>query len=164
MLILQPNGTNIFGRVIMLGIAILMIFLFINYGLKEPDNEQVIFWKIKVVYILYFVIAVFAFLTLTISISLLNIIKVQADNNTQAITFIYLLYKKTISTNDINNYFVTLHRNRSKVFYGLLLNLKDNKKIQLTDQNIKSLSKFKEYLIDKHIPYLGERKMKFPFN
>ncbi|HEY1872416.1 MAG TPA: hypothetical protein VGG71_15235, partial [Chitinophagaceae bacterium] len=115
------------------------------------------------IYIMYFLIAIIGFLAFTIIASLLSINKIHVDTSINTITFVGLLRKKTIATNDIHEYFETVHRNAFKSFYGLLLKQKDNGTIQVTGQNIKSLSDLRDYLDTRKIKYSGQTKMKFPF-
>jgi hypothetical protein len=169
-LTLPANSANFFGRLAFLVVTFFLGYLFITFGLKEANSGHIIFkisainFEFKVVYIMYFLIATIGFLALTIIVSLLSINKIQIDTFSNTITFIGLLTKKTITVNDINEYQETSHRNRFKIFYGLLIKLKDNTTIQVTGQNIKSLPVFKEYLNDNKINCVGQRKMKFPFN
>jgi hypothetical protein len=170
MLTFPTNSANFIGRIFFLVVTFLLEYLFINFGLKEPNNGHVIFkisaihFEFKAIHLMYFLITTIGFLALTIISSLLSINKIQVDTISDTITFTGLLNKRTIKTNDISEYFETIHRNRFKVFYGLLLKLKDNKTIQVSGQNIKLLPDLKDYLNNKKISCVGQKKMKFPFN
>ena len=170
MLTLPTNFANFIGRLLFLIVIFWMEYLFINFGLKEPNNGDVIFrisaihFEFKVVYILYFLITIIGYLGLTIIGSLLSFNKVQVDTANGSITFVGLFNKRTISTIDITEYFETIHRNAFKVWYGLLIKTNDNKTTQVAGQNIKSLSDLKNYLDDRKISNAGQKKMKFPFN
>jgi hypothetical protein len=170
MLTLPPNSGNFIGRIFFLGITFFLAYLFVHFGLNDPKNEHVIFritafhFEFKVLYIMYFLITAIGFLALTIITSLLSIYKIQIDTTTDKIIFIRFLGKKTIQSQEIAEYFKTLHRNALKEFHGLLLKLKDGDAIQVAGQNINSLSDFEDYLIKKQINCIGQKKMKFPFN
>jgi hypothetical protein len=170
MLTLSTNSGNFIGRLFFLVVTFFLGYLFINFGLKEPNNGHVIFritaihFEFKTVYLIYFLIVIIGFLALTIIDSLLSINKVQIDTTLDSITFVRLFSKQTIAIADINEYFETFHKNAFKGWYGLLIKTNDNRTIQVAGQNIKSLSDLKDYLNDKKIFYAGQKKMKFPFN
>jgi len=169
MLTFSSNSQNLVARVLFFLLTLILIYLFINFGLKEPNNKHVIFkipllhFEFKVFYVLYFIIATVLFLAVTIVVSLLSIKKVEVNTFQDSITFTSLLKKETIAINNIADYFETNKGNGYKVFYGLLLRLKDARTIQLAGQNINCLTDLKQYLDEKNITCLGQRKMKFPF-
>jgi hypothetical protein len=169
-LTLPTNSTNLIGRLFFLVVTFFLAYLFINFGLKEPNTGHVIFqikalhFHLKVIHFLYFLIAVIGFLALIIVASLLSINKVQIDTTADTIIFSGLLTKRTVAINDISEYFETVHRNRFKVFYGLLLKINGDRTIQVAGQNVKSLSHLKDYLNDRKINCVGQKKMRFPFN
>lgn len=170
MLTLPTNLTNFIGRLFFLVVTFFLEYLFINFGLKEPNNGYVVFritqihLEIKAIYIMYFLIIIICFLALTIINSLLSINKVQVDTTINSITFIKLFGKLTIATIDISEYSETVHNNGLKSWIGLLIKTNDNKTIQVAGQNIKFLSDLKDYLNDRKVFYAGQKKMKFPFN
>jgi hypothetical protein len=154
----------------MLSVTFFVGYLFINFGLKEPNNGHVIFkitaihFEFKAAYIMYLLIIIIGFLALIILTSVLSINKVLVDTTNNTITFVALFSKQTIATIDIKEYFDTVHRNAFKSWQGLLIRTRDNKSIQVAGQNIKSLSDLKDYLNGKKIFCAGQKKMKFPFN
>jgi len=170
MLTLPTNSANFFGRVFFLIVTFFLGYLFINFGLKEPNNGSVIFkisainFEFKIIHIVYFLITITGFLTFTIIVSLLSFNRIQIDTTSGTITFTGLVSRKIISIRDISEYFETTHRNRFKMFRGLLLKLRDKKTIQVAGQNIESLSDLKNYLDERGINCVGQKKMKFPFN
>jgi hypothetical protein len=170
MLTLPTNSANFFGRVFFLIVTFFLGYLFINFGLKEPNNGNVIFkisaidFEFKIIHIVYFLITITGFLTFTIIVSLLSFNRIQVDTTSGTITFTGLVSRKIISLGDISEYFETTHRNRFKMFRGLLLKLRDKKTIQVAGQNIESLSDLKNYLDERGINCVGQKKMKFPFN
>jgi hypothetical protein len=170
MLTLPTNSANFIGRLLFLVVTFWMEYLFINLGLKEPNNGHVIFrisaihFEFKAIYIIYFLITIIGCLVLTIIGSLLSFNKVQIDKANGSITFVKLFNKRTIATVDITEYFETIHRNAFREWYGLLIKTNDNRTTQVAGQNIKSLSDLKEYLDVSKISNAGQKKMKFPFN
>ena len=167
---LPTNLTNFIGRLFFLALTFCIGYLFINFGLKEANNDHVIFkitslhFEFKAVYIMYFLIATIGFLALTILSSLLSVNKVVVDTTSDLITFSGLFSKQTIAAVDIKEYFDTVHQNAYKSWQGLLIKTNDNKSIQVAGQNVKLLSDLKGYLRDKQIFCAGQKKMKFPFN
>lgn len=61
------------------------------------------------------------------------------DEQSQQVILDGLLKRQAVPVSDINSYAVTVKTNRFKTFRGLLLELKDKKKIQLAEQNINNL-------------------------
>jgi hypothetical protein len=170
MMILTTNRANFFGRFIFLAGILLLAYVLIKSGLSDPKNGQIIFgvrllhFDFKAGFIMYFMIAMVAFLIITIMASLFGINKVQVDTITNTITFFTLFTKRTISIADISEYSETVHKNAFKKFYGLQIRLNDNQAIQIAGQNVRSIADLKEYLTKQEIRYTGQEKMKFPFN
>ncbi len=71
-LTLPANSANFIGRLFFLIVTFSTGYLFINFGLKDPNNGHVIFeisaihFEFKVVYITYLIIGTIGFLALTI--------------------------------------------------------------------------------------------------
>jgi len=80
---------------------------------------------------------------------------VQVDNGSGTTTFTSFLSKKNIPTEDIESYYKTTHTDAIKKWNGILLNLKSGKSIQLGEQNLLSISDFKDYLNEKTISCSG---------
>jgi hypothetical protein len=169
MLTFSANSTNIIGRVFFLLLTFILIYIFTNIGLKDHNMAHIIFkipplhFKFKVLYIMYFLIAVVIFLAVTIATSLLNINRVEVDMSTGNIRLFSPFKQKTIQINEVTNYFETIHKNAYKEWHGLLIKLKDDTTIQLTGQNINRIGDFKKYLTQKDIVCVGRTRMKFPF-
>jgi hypothetical protein len=164
MLILKPNSGNLLLRILAITFIIVLGFPFTNLVFQDPKIGDIIFWKIKKIHIIYFLILAMAFYIVMVLISIMGIIKVRVDTISDTISLISIFSKKTIRIKEIENYFWTTHKNSIKVFNGILLTLRQGKTIQLTGQNIKSISDFRDFLDDKKVAYAGEKKMKFPFN
>ena len=164
MLILNPNSGNLLLRVLAITFIIVLGFPFTNLVFQDPKIGDIIFWKIKKIHIIYLLILAMSFYIVMVLISIMGIIKVRIDTISDTITLISIFSKKTIRIKEIENYFWTTHKNSIKVFNGILLTLRHGKTIQLTGQNIKSISDFRVFLDDKKVAYAGEKKMKFPFN
>jgi hypothetical protein len=170
MLTLPTNTANFIGRFFFLAFTFIIGYLFINFGLKEANKGPVLFritvihLDFKAIYLMYFLIIIVGFLAFTIIDSLLSINQIQIDTVANIITFIKPLDKQTIATDDIKEYFETVHKNAFKSWTGLLIKTNDNKTIQVAGQNVKSLPHFKDYLKQKNIHYAGQKRMKYPFN
>lgn len=170
MLTFPTNLTNFILRLLLLFILFFIEYLFFNLGLKVPGIEKAMFrinaihLEFKLIYFMYCLILMVFFFALTIVSSLLAINKIEVDTNTDSITFIRLFSKQALSTSDISKYFDTVHKNNFRSWTGILIKTNDNKTIQVTGQNIKSLSDLKNYLSERKIFCGGQRKMIFPFN
>jgi hypothetical protein len=138
--------------------------------MKDPQRERVIFsitlqhFEFKLKYIMYFLLFIIVYLSVTLALSLSGINKVHVDTVSDTIKLKSLFTSKTIAVADISKYTVTVHRNRAKVFSGLLLKLCDGKKMQVVEQNVHRVSDLKDYLSEKKVPQGIGEKMKFPFN
>jgi len=169
-MILPTNSINFLLRLFNLVVLFFLGYIFINFGLKDPNMEKILFqlkeinFHFKASYLMYFLIATVAFLAITIITSLFKVKKVHIDQVTNTVTFISMFSKRNVQVQEIEQYFETSKANTFKTFHGLLLRLKDNSTIQLADQNLKLLPSFKDYLIEQKIRCGGLRKMKFPFN
>jgi hypothetical protein len=113
---------------------------------------------------MYFLLFMIAYLSVTLVLSLSGINKVHIDTNSDIIKLKSLFTSKTIAVADISEYSMTVHRNRAKVFSGLLIKLCDGKKIQVVGQNVHRVSDLKDYLSERKVPQGIGQKMKFPFN
>ncbi len=164
MLILKTNTRNIFARCFAFPFSILIVYLIIHYGFKEPNNNHVLFWKFKVIHLLYFMIAAMLFYMFMLLLGFLSVIRVEAQIISGEITLISIIKRETISIHDIKNYFDTIHRNGFKDWQGIILYLNSEKIIQIAGQNVDGIPDLKNYLAEKGVPCSGTRKMKFPFN
>ena len=164
MLILKTNKGNIIVRCFAFPLPVIMVYLIVKYGFNEPDNNHVLFWKFKVIHLLYFLIAAILFYMIMLLVGFLSVLKVEVQTTSGEITLISIIKRQTISIHDIKNYFDTIHINGFKEWQGIILNLNSDKTIQVAGQNIDGVPDFKKYLLEKEIPCLGIRKMKFPFN
>jgi hypothetical protein len=164
MLILKANARNIVKRCLAFPLLIFIVYLIIHYGLQEPNKNQVLFWKFKVVHLLYFMIAANVYYAFVLLIGFLSVIKVEVQIASGEITLITIFKRETISIYDVKNYFDTIHLNGYNEWQGIILNLNSKIIIQIVGQNVDGVPDFKKYLVEKAIPCLGTRKMKFPFN
>lgn len=164
MLILKTNIRNVVARCFAFLLSVFIVYLIINYGFKEPHNSHVLFWKFKVIHLLYLMIAAFLFYMFMLLLGFLSVIKVVTQTTSGEITLISIIKRETISIHDIKNYSDTIHRNGYKKWQGIILNLNSEKIIQIAGQNVDGVPDLKKYLIEKAVTCLGVRKMRFPFN
>jgi hypothetical protein len=163
MLTLNTNIPNLIGRCFFLPLSVFGVYVFIRISREQPNINHIVFWEFRVVHLIYFIVLMFVFLIVLILCSLFSVIKVQIDKTADTITLISLLNSRTIALSNVENYFVTIHRNAFKKWKGLLLQCTDGNTIQLAGQNLKSIGALEQYLVDKGVDCLGDRKMKFPF-
>ncbi len=162
MLNLQPNKINLGLRCVSIIFSICIIPIFVSH-LNDVDLEKIIFWQIKLKYLLYLLGLVWIFYILTVIISLLHIIKVNVDEKMETLTVTSLFNKRTVSISNILSYNSTFHKNRYKTFLGIRLVLKDDI-IWLAGQNIRRLDELKDFLSKRGLKDIGPIKMKYPFN
>jgi hypothetical protein len=122
MLILKANTRNIIARCFAFLLSIFIVYLIIHYGLKEPNNNHVLFWKFKVIHLLYFMIAAILFYMFMLLLGFLSVIKVEAQITSGEITLISIFKRESISIHDIKNYFDAIHRNGYKEWQGIIKN------------------------------------------
>lgn len=170
MLTLPTNSTNFIGRIFFLLLTFFLFYLFLNFGVKDPKGEHIVFaitllhFEFRVKYIMYFLVCAVAYLAVLLVVSLLGVNKVQVDTVNDTIKLSSLFTSKTFPTAEISEYSQTIHRNTAKAFFGLLLKFSDGKKIQVVGQNVQRISDLKDYLIERRVPQGIGQKMKFPFN
>ena len=165
MINLRTNYLNLIIRCCVVLFFFIAAYFLIRNELQNPEANSIIFWKVNKMQ-LFFVLVITPyslFIWLTI-ISVLGIINVQVDKGLSTATFTSFLSKKAIPIEDIESYYETTHINIINKWNGVLLKLKSGKSIQLVEQNLLSISDFKDYLNEKTIPCRGKRRMKFPFN
>lgn len=112
-------------------------------------------------HLLWISILCYALAVVLIIISLLGIIQVEVDEISGTILFKSLVTKNIIYKNEITSYYSTRYLGRGIKYYGLQLNLENNKTLRLAEQNLKNLSDFKEYLTSNNIDCLGEKLLRF---
>jgi hypothetical protein len=170
MLIFPPNQFNFIARILFFILTLVLIYMFVSIGVKEPDMQDEIFrisvigLYFKVLYLMYFLITMVVFLAVTIGASLLGVYRIEVDKDDGRIIFTRLLKKTTIQSNQILNYFQTSHRNGIKNWYGAIIQLNDQTKIQLAGQNINNMPAFEKYLATLNVVCAGKGTMRFPFS
>jgi len=165
MINLRTNYSNLITRCCLLPLLFIAAYFFIHHEIQNPEANSIVFWKVNKIQLFFILVIIpYSIIIFIFLLSVLGITNVQVDKGSGTITFTSLLSKKNIPTEDIESYYETTHTNAIKKWNGILLNLKSGKSIQLAEQNLLSISDFKDYLNEKSIPCSGKRRMKFPFN
>lgn len=86
------------------------------------------------------------------------------QNERQFYTYSILSGNSKYSIYDIKGYSQTRRRTQAKVkvYSGIILYLKDNSKVELTEFNLKSLTPFMKFLQDENVNCFGEETSWFP--
>lgn len=85
------------------------------------------------------------------------------QNVRQFYTYSILSGNSNYSINDIKGFSETRLRTNAKVYSGIILYLKDNSKVELTEFNLQSLTPFMKFLHDENVNFFGEETSWFPF-
>ena len=87
------------------------------------------------------------------------------QNERQFYTYSILSGNCKYSINDIKGFSETRLRTQAKVkvYSGIILYLKDNSKVELTEFNLQSLTPFMKFLHDENVNCFGEETSWFPF-
>ena len=87
------------------------------------------------------------------------------QNERQFYTYSILSGNSIYSIYDIKGYSQTRRRTQAKVkvYSGIILYLKDNSKVELTEFNLQSLTPFMKFLHDENVNCFGEETSWFPF-
>ncbi len=87
------------------------------------------------------------------------------QNKRQFYTYSILSGNSKYSIYDIKGYSQTRLRTQAKVkvYSGIILYLKDNSKVELTEFNLQSLTPFMKFLQDENVNCFGEETSWFPF-
>lgn len=85
------------------------------------------------------------------------------QNERQFYTYSILSGNCKYSINDLKGFSETRLRTQAKVYSGIILYLKDNSKVELTEFNLQSLTPFMKFLHDENVNCFGEETSWFPF-
>ena len=119
------------------------------------------FHLLVLIFFLTFVILIASFLFVGL---LLKPIAFSFNNiERQFYTYSILLGNNKYSINDLKGFSKTKLWTKAKDYPGILLYLKDNSKVELTEFNLQSLKPFLKLLNDEKIQYYGEETSWFPF-
>ncbi len=138
-----------------------LIWLFLKPIQNTLTKDVDTFHLLLLVFFLTFVIlmASFLFLGLLIKPTTLTF----SNNERHFSTFSLLSGNTTYSISDIKGFSKTKLWTRAKDYPGILLYLKDNSKVELTEFNLQSLTPFMKFLHDENVNFFGEETSWFPF-
>jgi hypothetical protein len=89
----------------------------------------------------------------------LQVLKVEVDKSSGAIRFTRIFSTLTFYKHDISGYYSTIYNgNRGRPWYGLLVKTVSQQSFSLTEQNMQSISKLKEFFEQEGLTYLGEKR------
>jgi hypothetical protein len=154
MKIVIPNIWMLLLRIILLG---LFIYIYqwplekIRTG--EYQNNEIIFWLGLVVITLFP-----AYLIWT----LFGVLWVTIYNDATTIRFHHFYKTVKVIGSDIDGYYKTVHKTKVKTFEGLLIKLKSNKVVEVTDYNLKSITEVSDFLTNNKVLLLGDMESWFP--
>lgn len=145
--------------ILLLRICLLSLFIYMfqwplaKFNTGQYLNNPISFWLGLILismFPIYLVWTLFGVLWVTIS----------ADSS--IIRFHYLY--KTIQTAslDIDSYYKTTHKTKVSNYKGLLIKLKSDKVIEITEYNLKSIRGVEDFLRINKVPLRGEKSSWFP--
>ncbi len=156
MITLQTNRLNFFGRLVMLPCLILLACLIIKNGIIDSPSSKGIF-------LLYFLIALLAYLFFMILFGFFGIIKVHISISTSQIKLISIFSSKDINLTNVIGYYNTYVTTRRRIYNGLLIKLEDGSVFELIEYNLVDISEMENLLIESNKKCFGKKKSYFPF-
>lgn len=149
-----PNNWMLLFR-----IALLVLFIYIYQRPLEKitsgrykDNEA-IFWlglAMVTIFPAYLLWTLFGVQWVTISKDRLSI------------RFHHFYKTVEVISSDIDSYYKTVLKTKVSTFNGLLLKLKSNKVVEVTEYNLKSINEINDFLRDNKVTFKGDMKSWFP--
>jgi hypothetical protein len=146
---------------LLLRIALLALFVYIYQWPLEKiqtgqyQRNEAIFWLGLVVITMfpaYLVWTLFGVLWVTIS------------NDRTTIRFHHFYRTVEASGSDIESYYKTVHKTKVSTFQGLLIKLKSDKVVDVTEYNLKSVKEIRSFLSYNRVPLRGDKNSWFPLN
>lgn len=148
---------NIF--ILLLRIALLALFIYIyQWPIEKLQTGQyreneVVFWLglgLITMFPVYLIWTLFGVLWVTIS------------NDGTTISFHHFYKTLVITSSDIDGYYKTVHKTKVSTFQGLLIKLKSNKVVEVTEYNLRSIKDIKGFLSYNKVPLRGNKNSWFP--
>ena len=155
---ITKNQFTFWGRIIFI---VPLIWLFLKPIQNTLTKDVDTFHLLLLVFFLTFVILIASFLFLGLLIKPTTL--TFSNNERQFYTFSILSGNTTYSISDIKGFSKTKLWTRAKDYPGILLYLKDNSKVELTEFNLQSLTPFMKFLHDENVNFFGEETSWFPF-
>lgn len=143
---------------LLLRIALLAVFFYIyRWPLEKLRTGQ---YQNVIIFLLGLsVITMFpAYLLWT----LFGVLWVTISEDRSTIRFHYFYKTIEISGTDIDGYYKTVHKTKLSTFQGLLIKLKSNKVIEVTEYNVKSVKEIGLFLNYNKAPLRGNKNSWFP--
>ena len=140
-------------------VALLVLFVYIYQWPLEKirtgqyQNNEAIFWfglTLVSMFPAYIIWTLFGVMWVTISI----------DTNT--ISFHHLYKTVEVTGSEIDSYCKTVHKTKVSTFQGLLIKLKSDKVVEVTEYNLKSVKEISNFLNDNKAALKGDKNSWFP--
>jgi len=144
---------------LLLRIVLLALFVYIYQWPLEKiktgqyQNNETIFWLGLVVITMfpaYLIWTLFGVLWVTIS------------NDGTIIRFHHFYRTVEASGSDIESYYKTVHKTKVSTFQGLLIKLKSDKVVEVTEYNLKSVKEIRSFLSYNKVLLRGDKNSWFP--
>ena len=144
---------------LLLRIALLGLFIYMYQWPLEKirtgqyQNNEAIFWLGLVV-----ITMLPAYLIWT----LLGVLGVTISNDATIIRFHHFYKTVEVFGSDIDGFYKTVHKTKVSTFKGLLIKLKSDKVVEVTEYNLKSIREINDFLGNSKMPLRGDMKSWFP--
>lgn len=157
MITVKANLVTHFIRLLSLACVIGLLYIPISRAISGhyPEGIEGVF---------YFFILLFLSVFICLVFSLLGVYFIEINCSTKIITLKKAFKKHTIQVSEIEGYYLTKTSTRFRAYQGIILQLRNGKKIELLEYNLASLFEFNQYLIEQNAQCLGWRKSWFPFS
>lgn len=144
---------------LLLRIALLALFAYIyqwpleKISTGQYQSNSLIFW--------FGLLAVTMFPAYIIW-TLLGVLWVTISNDRSTIRFHYVYKTLEATSADIESYYKTVNDTKINTFQGLLIKLKSNKVVEVTEYNLKSIKEIERFLSYNKTPLKGNKNSWFP--
>jgi hypothetical protein len=144
---------------LLLRVALLGLFIYIYQWPLEKittgqyKNNEALFWLGLTVVTMFPVYLIW---------TLLGVFWVRISNDMSTIRFHYLYKTIEATGSEIDYYYKTVHKTKVSTFQGLLIKLKSNKEVEVTEYNLKSVKGIRTFLSYNKTPLKGDKNSWFP--
>ncbi len=155
---ITKNIFTFWGRIICI---VPMIWLFLKPIQNTLSRDIDTFHLLLLIFFLTFVIIMASFLFVGLLLKPISL--TFCNDERQFYPKSILSRDRKYSINDIKGFSKTKLWAKTNEYPGILLYLKNNSKIELTEFNLKCLKPFEKFLNDQNVNYFGEETSLFPF-
>lgn len=152
---------TIYPNILMLLVRLILLCLFIymfQWPLEKFTTGQYLVNPIG----FWFALILFSIFPVYIFWTVLGVLWVTVSEDNSIVRFHYLYKTIEISPLDIDGYYTTINKTKISNYKGLLIKLKHDRAVEITEYNLKSIHSINDFLRKNKIPLRGEKSSWFP--